>query len=99
MLTPSGKMIEKMSPTSKDAEFYADVESDVGFCLYCLFDYFFDKIHFRIFRIFNQMTTTLLIMYLFKIRQMQKIEQVMPDLSVILPAPENSYLIFKDTIY
>ena len=37
----------------------------------------------------NKMTITLLIMYLFKIRQMQKIEQVMPDLSVILPAPRN----------
>ena len=37
----------------------------------------------------NEMTITPLIMYLFKIRQMQKIEQVMPDLSVILPAPQN----------
>ena len=30
---------------------------------------------------------------------MQKIEQVMLDLSVILPAPENPYLIFKNTIH
>ena len=30
---------------------------------------------------------------------MQKIEQVMPELSVILPAPANPYLIFKNTIY
>ena len=38
-------------------------------------------------------------MYLFKIWQMQKIEQVMLDLSVILPAPENPYVIFKNAIY
>ena len=38
-------------------------------------------------------------MYLFPIWQMQKIEQVMPNLSVILPAPENPYLLFKNTIY
>ena len=38
------------------------------------------------------MIITLLIMYLFKIRQMQKIEQVMLDLSVILPAPGNLLL-------
>ena len=30
---------------------------------------------------------------------MQKIEHVMLDVSVILPAPENPYLIFKNTIY
>ena len=30
---------------------------------------------------------------------MQKIEQVMLDLSVIIPAPENPYVIFKNTIY
>ena len=30
---------------------------------------------------------------------MQKIEHVMLDISVILPAPENPYLIFKNTIY
>ena len=45
------------------------------------------------------MIITRLIMYLFNIWQMQKIEQVMPDLSVILPAPETSYLIFKNTFY
>ena len=38
-------------------------------------------------------------MYLFKIRQMQKIEQVMLDLSVILPAPENPYFFFLNMIY
>ena len=38
-------------------------------------------------------------MYLFKIWQMQKIEQVMLDLSVILPAPENPYLVFEYAIY
>ena len=30
---------------------------------------------------------------------MQKIEHVMLDISVILPAPENPYLLFKNTIY
>ncbi len=42
ILTPSGKNDRKdFSPRPKDAELYADFESDVGFCLYCLFDYFF----------------------------------------------------------
>ena len=30
---------------------------------------------------------------------MQKIEHVMLDISVILPAPKNPYLLFKNTIY
>ena len=50
-------------------------------------------------QVFSKMIITRLIMYLFKIWHMQKKEQVMPDLSVILPAPGTPYLIFKDTIY
>ena len=34
-------------------------------------------------------------MYLFKIQQMQKIEQAMPDLSVILLAPQNLLFNFR----
>ena len=53
ILTPSGKNDRKyISPTSKDTEFYADFESDVGFCLYCLFDYFLDKVFLVYFRFF-----------------------------------------------
>ena len=46
-------------------------------------------------QLFDKMTITLLIMYLFKIRQMQKIEQVMLDLSVILLAPQNLLFNFQ----
>ena len=38
-------------------------------------------------------------MYLFQIWQMQKIEQVYPDMVVTLPAPENLHFFFKNAIY
>ena len=48
-LTPSGTNVGNMLPRSKDAEFYAGFESDVGLSLHCLFDYLLDKIFFGIF--------------------------------------------------
>ena len=45
------------------------------------------------------MTITLLRMYLFKIWQMQKIEQVMPEVTVILQELETFKIFFKNTIY
>ncbi len=47
----------------------------------------------------NEMIITLLIMYLFKIWQMQKIEQVMLEVTVTLLALENLQLVFKKTIH
>ena len=46
-----------------------------------------------------KMTITLLRMYLFKIWQMQKIEQVMPEVTVILQELETFKIFFKNTIY
>ena len=46
-----------------------------------------------------KMTITLLRMYLFKIWQIQKIEQVMPEVTVILPELETFKTFFKNTIY
>ena len=38
-------------------------------------------------------------MYIFKIWQIEKIEQIMPEVTVIVPAPQNLNFFFKNVIY